>query len=188
MSIRRITLARATVAPMPTPRVATVVSVKSGARSVRRTAYATSARSAPSASRHCDRRCARCSVWRSARRAASAIGETVTLDGRSYAIIGVMPRLFDPSVFALIPRAELWLPHLPARSDNYLAALGVLRPGATLAQVTRDVAAAKARLGERDPMRSLVPMIDPLLDRAGSETRRVLQLSLIHISEPTRPY
>ncbi|MBK9411044.1 MAG: ABC transporter permease [Gemmatimonadetes bacterium] len=43
---------------------------------------------------------------------ASAIGETVTLDGRSYAIIGVMPRLFDPSVFALIPRAELWLPHL----------------------------------------------------------------------------
>ena len=71
MSIRRNTLARATVAPMPTPRVATVVSVKSGARSVRRTAYATSARSAPSASRHCDRRCARCSVWRSARRAAS---------------------------------------------------------------------------------------------------------------------
>ncbi|MBK7831194.1 MAG: ABC transporter permease [Gemmatimonadetes bacterium] len=109
---------------------------------------------------------------------ASAIGETVTLDGRSYAIIGVMPRLFDPSVFALIPRAELWLPHLPARSDNYLAALGVLRPGATLAQVTRDVAAAKARLGERDPMRSLVPMIDPLLDRAGSETRRVLQVML----------
>jgi len=109
---------------------------------------------------------------------ASVIGETVTLDGRSYAIIGVMPRLFDPSVFALIPRAEVWLPHVPARGDNFLTALGVLRPGATLPQVTRDVAAAKARLGERDPMRSLVPMVDLLLERAGSETKRVLQVML----------
>ncbi len=31
-----------------------------------------------------------------------------------YTIVGVMPRLFDPSVFGLIPKSEVWLPDVPA--------------------------------------------------------------------------
>jgi predicted permease len=82
------------------------------------------------------------------------LGRTVTLDGRSYTVVGVMPPGFDYPA-----RRELWTP-IPEDEDftseenrrgEYLAVIGRLRPGATLDQAAADLAALAGRLAREHP-------------------------------------
>lgn len=104
---------------------------------------------------------------------ADAIGSTLTVDDRVYTIVGVMPRLFDPSVFGLIPKSEIWLPDVASPDDRFLAAIGAIRPGARLDALQRELDQAYARLEKGERM-SLVPKVLPLLELAGTETRAPL--------------
>lgn len=95
------------------------------------------------------------------------------MDDRPYTIIGVMPRLFDPSVFGLIPRSELWLPDAATIGDRFTAAIGILRSGARLDVMQRELEQAYARLDKSERMQ-LVPKSIPLMELAGTETRAPL--------------
>ncbi|MGH9709381.1 MAG: ABC transporter permease, partial [Candidatus Acidiferrales bacterium] len=76
----------------------------------------------------------------------SIVGRQITLDGDSYAVIGIMPRGFDN---VLAPTAEIWSPgqydptHITdtnsAEWGNHLSLVGRLRPGVTFAQATADI-------------------------------------------------
>ena len=104
---------------------------------------------------------------------ADAIGSTLTVDDRTYTIVGVMPRLFDPSVFGLIPKSEIWLPDVGSPDDNFLATIGVLRAGSRIDGLQRELDQAYARLAESERMQ-LVPKTLPLMELAGTDTRAPL--------------
>jgi putative ABC transport system permease protein len=92
-------------------------------------------------------------IWQ--RRFAGArdiVGRTVTIDSRPYTVIGVMPR-----GFAFPERGQAWVPLAVdvAREDHgnryFAGALGRLKPGVTLEQGQRDLAAISARLAKELP-------------------------------------
>ena len=83
----------------------------------------------------------------------SAVGETITLEGRPHQIIGVLPRDFR----LLFDRSVVWTPLNPvvdpARQNNRLMfAVGRLRPHATAAQAQADLATLSAPLAKQWPL------------------------------------
>ncbi len=80
------------------------------------------------------------------------IGKTVTLNGRSRAVIGVMP----PGFKFPAEDVDLWVPLAvePTSTDlgnHYLEVIARLKPGATLEQGRADMAAAFNLLGQKFP-------------------------------------
>jgi len=83
-----------------------------------------------------------------------AVGKTLTLDGTSYEIIGVLPR--DPRFFSRIP--DYYLPHRPSTVElsrraahGSMRVLAVLKPGITLDQARSDLNSIMERLAHTDP-------------------------------------
>jgi putative ABC transport system permease protein len=81
-----------------------------------------------------------------------ALGKVISLNGRSYSVVGVMPAGFDyPVPF------ELWVPLAlsPAegadRAQLSLAALGRLKPGVTMAQARAALESVSRRLQQEYP-------------------------------------
>jgi putative ABC transport system permease protein len=76
-------------------------------------------------------------LWRLRFGADSAVlGRTVTLDGTSFAIVGVMP-----ASFSFPPDAQLWVPadmRINPHFENMRPVMGRLRPGVTVAQASAE--------------------------------------------------
>jgi putative ABC transport system permease protein len=97
------------------------------------------------------------------------IGQSVTLDGRAYSVIGVMP-----ADFAFPSRVSFWLPVGPlsssidwqVRSSGFgLLGIGRLKPGVTLEQARAEMNAIAVRLGQQFPeIKDRSVKIEPLLD------------------------
>jgi len=84
----------------------------------------------------------------------SALGSTIVLNGDSYTVVGVLPRLFvtpirEADLVAPFPTDSD--PRLNARDSGFLRAVGRLRPGVTIAQATEDLDAIVARLRSEYP-------------------------------------
>ena len=83
------------------------------------------------------------------------VGKTITLNGHSYAVVGVMPREFKfPPFWAT--HAELWVPdafgeRINNRDGNSLRVLARLQPRVTLASARAEIAAITARLEKEFP-------------------------------------
>ena len=84
---------------------------------------------------------------------ASILGQAITLNGRSYTVIGVMPRDFQyPNL-----DTELWVllrmtPQVQANRDaRLLRVVGRLKPGVTVAQGQAEINSVAARLAEAYP-------------------------------------
>ena len=83
----------------------------------------------------------------------SLIGKTLSLDGKSLEVIGVMPADFN------FPRnTELWTPmnfrtapEMMQRKAHFLRPVGRLKPGVTLAQAQADMDAVAANLEAQNP-------------------------------------
>src|ERR1700732_1246299 len=79
----------------------------------------------------------------------SELGKTITLNGDSYTITGVMPEDFH---FTLMGRANIWVPLAPTdqeladRLNGWLNVVGRLKPGVTLAQAQQAMAPIAQRL------------------------------------------
>lgn len=114
--------------------------------------------------------------WQS-RYAASreVLGRQVTIGVKSYTIVGVMPRLFDPSVFDMMPKNEVWIPHT-LTPNAFFSAIAVVRAGATIDGVQREVRAAALRIPKGKRFTQLTPQVRKLLDLAGEEGRTTLLL------------
>jgi putative ABC transport system permease protein len=111
---------------------------------------------------------------------AGIVGESITLDGHAYTVIGVMP-----AEFAFPSRADLWTPVGPLSTDpiwqqrgNHPGLFGVgrLKPGATLEQARAGIDAVAAQLERQypDSNRNIRVSIEPLLDTYVSNARAAL--------------
>jgi len=85
---------------------------------------------------------------------ASAVGRALTLGGRSYTIIGVLPADFE----FISPQTDLWTPlrlgdesHRMRRTERYLQAVARLRPGVTLQQAQASMNSLAGRLAQQYP-------------------------------------
>jgi len=82
----------------------------------------------------------------------TAIGQPITLDGRTYEIVGIMPAGFHP----LLDASEIWVPLSPQinvqQSNNRLTAgIARLKPGATMPQAEAELGAISAVLAREFP-------------------------------------
>ena len=84
----------------------------------------------------------------------SIIGRPVRINGESYAVVGVMPKSFDP----LLEGSQLWVPaaYTPAQLANhdlhYLSVVGRLRPGVQLDAAQSELNLIAQRLEQQFPM------------------------------------
>ncbi|HYL63508.1 MAG TPA: ABC transporter permease [Candidatus Methylomirabilis sp.] len=83
------------------------------------------------------------------------VGKTITLNGNSYTVVGVMPRDFKFAPF-WATRAELWVPdafgdRVNNRDGNSLRVFARLQPRVTLASARAEMATITARLEKQFP-------------------------------------
>jgi putative ABC transport system permease protein len=82
------------------------------------------------------------------------IGQTILIDGTSYAVVGVMPKRFN---FPNTSPHDIWVPATldpSAKEDfaaGYLTLLGRLKPGVTTAQARSEVVALARSVREKRP-------------------------------------
>ena len=101
----------------------------------------------------------------------SIVGKALTLDGKKYEVLGVMP----PS-FKFPQNAELWAPmnfemapEMRQRKAHFLRPIGRIKPGVTLAQAQADMDAIARRLEAQYPESNtgwnlrMVPLRDQLV-------------------------
>ena len=88
-------------------------------------------------------------------------GQSMTLNGEDYAIIGVLPASFDElfPVDVVVPFDDAWL----HRADSDLGVFGRLRPYVSVHQATSEMSASMARMATQRPERTgfgavLVPL------------------------------
>lgn len=112
----------------------------------------------------------------------SVIGTTLTLDGGSREIIGVLPETFDfSSVFSPGVSVDLLLPFPviadgdPGFQGNTLYLIGRLAPGITVDAARAETEAILRALGEESPGRwGLAASLHPLADHIGGPLRPTL--------------
>jgi putative ABC transport system permease protein len=111
---------------------------------------------------------------------ADVIGQTITLDGRSQTIIGVLrPDYRHPEVF-FDRVAEIFLP-LPLRADDHrhaLRVIGRLQPGVTPEQANAEMTmiARQLELARPESNADWGAYVAPLADQRSSKVRRTLLL------------
>jgi putative ABC transport system permease protein len=92
------------------------------------------------------------------------IGKPLTLDGKSYTVIGVMPAGFRfpgaadmPAYMGLPPQTDLWTPiaftaeQSARRGDHNLSVMARLKPGVTLEHAQTDISNIARQVEEQDP-------------------------------------
>ena len=110
------------------------------------------------------------------------IGRTMELDGRTYTVIGVMPKplLFPQATDVYLPLA-LTPAQLEDRTAHDFQGIGRLRPGVTVAQAQAEMRGIAARLQKLYPATNLgwSVQVEPLLDEInGPLTPRYMRLML----------
>src|SRR5215831_11318255 len=87
----------------------------------------------------------------------SVVGSQISLSGRPYTVVGVMPQSFAPLPATLVDyRAEFYRPVAEKyddeeRSSRHLRAIGRLRPGVSLEHAQQEMSAIAARIGQEHP-------------------------------------
>ncbi len=82
------------------------------------------------------------------------LGRTIQLDGKTVEIVGVMPAGFEHPI--LWGQLDFWQPLAFAkerktdRNNNYLSAIGRLKPGATMQQAEQSMIALAANIGKEN--------------------------------------
>jgi putative ABC transport system permease protein len=113
------------------------------------------------------------------------VGKTLTLNGASYTVVGVLP----PQFFFPIKEAELAIPLAPEAdpwrgvrtSVNFLRALARLKPGVTREQAEADLTAVAQRLRQQYPVanaRKLGVTLSPLHEEVVGNFRLALWVLL----------
>lgn len=84
----------------------------------------------------------------------SIVGRVISLDEKSFTVVGVAPPDFDPPRFGWLPRHELWTPFGPTPSNRswgrFLLVVGRLRDGASLESANKELIAIAEQRGRED--------------------------------------
>ncbi|HSL71768.1 MAG TPA: ABC transporter permease, partial [Longimicrobiales bacterium] len=104
------------------------------------------------------------------------VGRSVTLNGSSFPVVGVMPASFR------FGDAQLWtrLPPTSAasRGNYFMAAIGRLAPGATVAAAQREADVIGQRLADQYPGNGVGALLRPLQHTMVADVRKPLQVLL----------
>jgi predicted permease len=114
---------------------------------------------------------------------AAALGQSLTLDDKSYTIVGVLPKSFTfyRGLDVYVPIGQWSTPALENRSAALgLTALGRLKPGVTLAEAQADLDGVMRRLAETYPEnnRGHGASLTPLKEAVVGNVRQTLWLLL----------
>jgi putative ABC transport system permease protein len=109
------------------------------------------------------------------------LGRSLTLDGASYTVIGVMPAAFRHPAMT-----ELWVPLAPdaALAENpeprFVRMVGRLKPGVTLEQARAAIAEVGRRLAQRypAPQAGYQPLVEPMDARNAADVKPALLVLL----------
>jgi predicted permease len=110
------------------------------------------------------------------------VGQTISLNRKSYTVVGVLPKEFEFSVPGYFKSKELWIPavlrpDLSQRGNQYLRAIGRLKPGVTFGQAQQNMAAISGRLAqEYSP--GLGTRLVPFHEQIAGDSRPLLLLLL----------
>src|SRR5262245_37718427 len=112
---------------------------------------------------------------------ASIIGQSITLDGRDYTVIGVMP-----ADFAFPQKVDFWLPVGPFsnssdwqnRENHRLFGIGRLKPGVTLEQARSEMREISTRLAQQYALGDDRANIEPLLNHTVRDASAALWILL----------
>ena len=115
-----------------------------------------------------------------------ALGRRISLDGKSYEIVGVMPAGFKFAPF-WATKTELWAPlalgpRATQRSGNSLRIFARLAPGITLADAHVELATVTARLEQQYPGTNRDAQVVPLKDKVVGNVRPALLTMLLAVS------
>ncbi|HEY2459642.1 MAG TPA: ABC transporter permease [Candidatus Acidoferrum sp.] len=107
----------------------------------------------------------------------SIIGHTLTLDGRSYILAGVLPASFQ-----LVPSADLWLPigqyadQPPSHLHHEYSVVGRLKPGVTFAQAQAEIVTLNKQeeVAFPDSHKSWGVYLEPMRDPSAAKLRVAL--------------
>jgi putative ABC transport system permease protein len=84
-------------------------------------------------------------------RSAAAIGTRLTIGGRGYTVVGVMPRAFTPAATDVWIPAQLAPGLMRVREARFIGGVGRMKPGVALADARTDLARVQTALGEQYP-------------------------------------
>jgi putative ABC transport system permease protein len=109
---------------------------------------------------------------------AGVIGRSMTLDGKSYVVVGVMPRDFKFAPF-WATKAELWAPlalgdRAAQRGGNSLRVFACLKPGVTLEQARAEMSTITSQLEREYPGTNRDYIVLPLKERVVGDIRPAL--------------
>ncbi len=112
----------------------------------------------------------------------SVLGKPITLNGKAYTVIGVMPATFHFAPF-WATHAELWVPNafgsrIHNRGGNSLRIFARLKPGVTLAQARAEVAGITARLERQYPGTNRDVAVTPLKENVVGKVQTPLLVLL----------
>ena len=112
----------------------------------------------------------------------NVLGQTVTLDGKKYNIVGVMPPDFRFAPF-WATKAELWAPNvlgprLHNRGGNSLRVFARLKDGVTLEQARAQMSTITGRLEQQYPGTNRDVQVMSLKERVVGEVRPALMILL----------
>jgi putative ABC transport system permease protein len=120
--------------------------------------------------------------WRNRLSSASdALGKTVSLDGRVYTVVGVMPRDFDyPLATEIWAPLSLWGEEKNQRAIHSLAVLGRLKPQTSVAQARAEMTAIARRIEQQHPQTNEArsAAIVPLRELTNEVTERFVLMLL----------
>jgi len=109
------------------------------------------------------------------------VGESITLDGAQYTVVGVMPRDFKFAPF-WATKAELWAPLVvdaaKGREANSLRVFARLAPGVSLRQAQAEMATVTTRLEQEYPGTNRDISVQPLKDKVVGDIRPALLVEL----------
>ncbi|UWZ83633.1 ABC transporter permease [Occallatibacter riparius] len=107
---------------------------------------------------------------------AAVCGQSMTLNGENYTIIGVLPASFDEMfpVDVVVPFDDGWV----RRADSDLGVLGRLRPGVTVSQASAEMNQTMARVVRQRPERKGFGTVMVLLESVRMEYIRPALLVL----------
>ncbi|HEY9426334.1 MAG TPA: ABC transporter permease [Gemmatimonadaceae bacterium] len=109
------------------------------------------------------------------------VGESITLDGAQYTVVGVMPRDFKFAPF-WATKAELWAPLVvdaaKGRDANSLRVFARLAPGVSVRQAQTEMATITTRLEQEYPGTNRDITVQPLKDKVVGDIRPALLVEL----------
>ena len=112
----------------------------------------------------------------------NVLGKSITLDGESYTVVGVMPRAFKFAPF-WATRAEMWVPNafgdrIHNRGGNSLRIFARLKPEVVLSQARAEMATITARLEQKFPGTNRDVMVTPLKENVIGQVKAPLLMLL----------